>query len=413
MRRGNLKIGMAVGLATAAGLASLLSAGVAGAKGASASKPGAPTGLTAVASYTSVELSWTAPASTGSSPIVSYHVKGLPTACNTASTSCDVSGLKPGKKYTVAVQAINATVKGAYSTSVQFEAGVPAPPTNVVATAGNGSAVVKWTIPAQNNANVTEYDVTSSGGQTCSAPTTGLGTSCTVTGLTNGTAYTFTVTTTNPYGTSVPSAPSAAVTPTGPAGVPTNVVASGEVVSGSPGVVVNFSAPASNGGSAITGYTVVVNDQTASTTVNDAAPVGAADVPGTPGTGYTISGLNAGDTYLFSVITVNAKGNSAASAPVGPTAAAPDTVGSSSNGDGSADITWSVPTVTYGTTVTGYEVSTFDLNTYAVSSASVDGGDTTSTTVSGYASGDSVIACVSSENVNGTGDNESCTQFTE
>ena len=88
---------------------------------------------------------------------------------------------------------------------------VPDAPTNVVAAAGNGRATVSFIPPTNDGGEaITSYTVTSSGGQTA----TGTGSPIVVTGLTNGTAYTFTVKATNSVGDSTASAPSNSVTPT-------------------------------------------------------------------------------------------------------------------------------------------------------------------------------------------------------
>ena len=89
----------------------------------------------------------------------------------------------------------------------------PDAPTGVSATSGgNATTAVSWTAPSDGGSPITLYTATSNAGQTCSSATT----SCSITGLTNGTAYTFTVTATNTIGVSDPSAPSSAVTPAAP-----------------------------------------------------------------------------------------------------------------------------------------------------------------------------------------------------
>jgi len=86
----------------------------------------------------------------------------------------------------------------------------PGAPTIGTATAGNGEANVAFTAPTNYGGSaITGFTVTSSpGGITA----TGTSSPITVTGLTNGTAYTFTVTATNAIGTSVASAASNSVT---------------------------------------------------------------------------------------------------------------------------------------------------------------------------------------------------------
>jgi hypothetical protein len=108
--------------------------------------------------------------------------------------------------------------------TVVFKTAAPAPPPTApavpsapTASAGDGQATVNWTAPDNGGSAITKYTVTPYVGSNAQTPKEVTGspaaTSTTVTGLTNGTAYTFKVSATNAIGSSADSAASNAVTP--------------------------------------------------------------------------------------------------------------------------------------------------------------------------------------------------------
>src|SRR5581483_6456866 len=125
----------------------------------------------------------------------------------------------------------------------------PGAPTNVTATAGNGSASLTWSAAAPNGSTITTYRVTPYANGVAQTPivTGSASTNDTVTGLTNVTSYTFTVAATNGVGTGPDSAASNAVTPAAAPGPPTNVAGT----AGNASVQLSWTAPSSNGGSSI------------------------------------------------------------------------------------------------------------------------------------------------------------------
>ncbi|WP_157440469.1 galactose oxidase-like domain-containing protein [Actinokineospora inagensis] len=89
----------------------------------------------------------------------------------------------------------------------------PSAPSGVAAVASNASATVSWSAPSDGGNPITGYTVTPYVGTTAQTPVAVTGTTAQVTGLTNGTSYTFKVTATNGIGTSGESQPSNVVTP--------------------------------------------------------------------------------------------------------------------------------------------------------------------------------------------------------
>ena len=180
---------------------------------ASVTVPRAPTQVAADPGNGSAVVKWKAPANNGGSAITGYLVRSSPgskTCKTTGSKTCTILGLKNGTNYTVTVKARNKKGLGTASVPARVKPGVPLAPRGVRGAGENARARVTWTAPASNGRPISKYTVKSiPGSKTC----TGLTTTCTVTGLSNGTPYRFKVTATNARGTGAASALSNRVTP--------------------------------------------------------------------------------------------------------------------------------------------------------------------------------------------------------
>ena len=193
------------------------------------------------------------------------------------------------------------------STVLTLGVNVPPAPRDVVGAAGDGQIVVEWDQPV-DPAGVIGYVATASpGGATCSTDDVDA-TSCTIEGLTNGIEYTIVVTPITAGGLSTASLASDPVIPVGPPTAPLSVT-------GTPGagrVLVEWDAPANDGGSEITGYTVSSTPGGVTCSTDGA-------------TNCTVLGLALGTEYTFTVTATNALGESVASAPVAITVRNPST----------------------------------------------------------------------------------------
>ena len=175
--------------------------------------PDAPEGLAAMAANGQAVLTWDDP---NDSSITKYQVRSKVKDSNDSTytgwaniavtdpdappTTTTVTGLTNGREYTVELRGVNASGHGDPSSVDAEPKAVPNAPANLSATPGDSQVALKWDQPS-NDVTINNYEVNIDGGaftriENSSAATT----THTVTGLTNGTEYTFAVRAVNELG---------------------------------------------------------------------------------------------------------------------------------------------------------------------------------------------------------------------
>jgi hypothetical protein len=388
-------------------------------------KPDAPSGLTAAVAPAAgvgsgqVKLTWIVPANNGSA-ITDYLLQDSTngTTWTTVSdgvstaTNYTVAGLTNGTKYWFRVAAKNGVGDGPWTTTITatpvWVAGGPTGLTAAVAPATGvapGQVKLAWTAPASTGgAAITDYVIESSLDGTNWTPVndgTSTTTSYTVSGLTNGTAYTFRVSAKNTVGVGSPSS-TVSATPAGEPDAPivTATVAPNDGV-GSGEVKLSWPAPANNG-SPITAYRIEKMYQFGWIPVYE-GPLST--------TWYTVGGMANNLTWRFRVMAKNAVGWSPGvkevqATPVGEPTVAPGGLAASvapapGAGSGEVRLSWDAAAPS-GAGVTDYAAEwSADGNTWT----KVDDGVSTDTslTVGGLTNGRSYWFRVAAANQFGTG----------
>ncbi|NHC16396.1 fibronectin type III domain-containing protein, partial [Motilibacter deserti] len=371
--------------------------------------PAAPTGVTATPGDGTATVTWTAPASDGGSQITGYVItprdpdgNALPAVEAAAdATSAPVGSLLNGTPYTFTVVAKNAQGTGIASapSALVTPRTVPGVPTNVYTQRGDRTVAVHWWVPGTGGGTISKFLVRAYDADGRLAKTEevlGFTDHGEVTGLTQGKAYTFTVSAVNEAGAGPASPATDPVTIAGYPEKPYDVTA----VAGDRKARVTWTYPVDND-AAITRWVVATYDEVGNlvkiTDVGGAAPSG------------TVTGLVNGERYRFGVWAVNPIGSSDRSelttlaTPVPPTA--PGTPGDvrSTPGDGELTVSWSAPADDFAAApVTGYVLDVYT-NSELVRTVTVDDPAALSKTVTGLRNGTPYVVKVRATSTAGDG----------
>jgi hypothetical protein len=236
---------------------------------------------------------------------------------------------------TAELKVVNGYLNDKYSLGLSDESlpSVPAAPTSLVATGGDGQASISFTAGSDRGSAITNYKYSTDGTTYTALSPVDASSPISIPGLTNGTSYSIYLKAVNANGDGTAST-AVSVTPSTTPSAPTSLSAT----AGDGSATISFTA-GSNGGSAITNYKY----STDGTTYTALSPADSS-------TPITISGLTNGTSYTIYLKAVNANGDSSASTSVSVTPAAPPA--DSSSGGGSTSSPTPTPTPTQKPTPT-------------------------------------------------------------
>ena len=259
---------------------------------APATVPCAPNGVTATVANKSSVVAWEEVPAANGSVITAYTATATPggKSCTVLSgTTCTITGLVNNTAYTIAVAATNGVGVGASSNTVTITpVGPPGAVTSLVAATQKNALAMSWVQAEGDGADITYTATATPGGGTCTSTETAM-TSCTITGLVNGTNYTVSVVGTNTYGTGI------ATAATGLADGAPDVPASSMSVVGSKSVTIAWPAITTS-----IGVTYVVTSSPGNLTCSSTE------------TSCVVTGLKNGVNYTFTITTKTATGQVAA-----------------------------------------------------------------------------------------------------
>ena len=338
--------------------------------------PGAPRNLTAtVVGTDAIELEWNPPTSDGGTRITGYRIEvstdagatwpNTPLERNTGDTVTAYrhEGLPAGVTHHYRVSAINFNGAGPASNVAHdtTEEVLPGAPRRLTARARGTSVIeLSWNAPSSSGSSpITGYRIESHAGTGRWVPlvadTDSRATTHTHDGLQPGTTHHYRVAAISRAGRSEWSDPTQATTEVTTPGRPTDLRVIPSGVRGSGQLLLAWSAPGDDGGSAITGYRI----ERSSNRVSGWIII----VPSTNSTGttYVDTGLSPGTTWFYRVSAVNSQGAGHASdvesgtttaAPPGP----PQNLRARATGPNSIVLAWDPPETDGGARVTGYSV---------------------------------------------------------
>ena len=341
--------------------------------------PDAPRRLTARARGTSeIELSWTAPASSGSGAITGYRIEvsrtgksgdWLPLETNHRGTTYTHGRLSPGTTRYYRVAAINRAGTGAWSETVRAttDVTVPGAPTGLRAmpsgVGGSDEILLTWTAPTDDGGQaITGYriEVSSTGvGDSWIIHLASTGSTATTyvhRNLEPGTTRYYRVAALNSRGTGAFSNVARGATNAARPPQPENVRAR---ATGPNGIILNWDPPESDGGARITGYSVRTRGP------HDTSWIIIRPNTGTTTTTFTHTGLQPLTRYQYQVAAINRVGTGHWS----PTAAvityadkpgAPTGLTARAIGTSRIDLAWNSPRYVGGASVRGYRVEASD-----------------------------------------------------